>query len=125
MTAFKAIRLSAATSALWLSLACNAQDGAQAPAMDCRPEPASRPTVEPGSTFWRVHPSAEVRVKVRFHVAPSGVVTDVRPMPDNYHADYASETVKAVRKWTFKPFTCAAGGVWLQTHLVFVPPDRV
>ena len=106
---------------LLTSLSCKAQDGTQPPAT-CQPEPVSRQAINPGSKFWRVHPSSEVRVDLRFRVAPDGSVFDVELLQGDYHVDYASETKKAVRKWAYKPFTCAPDGVWLRTHVLFIPP---
>jgi hypothetical protein len=115
------IKFVAAFLLLLISLSCKAQDGAQPPAI-CQPEPVSRPAINPSSKFWRVHPNSEVRVDVRFRVAPDGSVVDVELLQGDYHVDYASETKKAVRKWVYRPFSCAPDGVWLRTYVLFIPP---
>lgn len=79
--------------------------------------------VEPSAAFWRAHPQADIDVVIRLQVAPDGLVTDVRVLPGEYGGDYVTEVTKAVRKWRFKPFSCAPSGVWLQTRLRFVGPD--
>ena len=110
---------------LMICLACSAQENTQAPPIHCRPDPIARPAIDPGLAFWRAHPEAGVVVAFQLHVAPDGSVSDVRLLPGDYGRDYAKETVKAVRKWTFKPFTCAPDGVWLRTRVRFEGPDGI
>jgi hypothetical protein len=86
----------------------------------CRPEPASALTVDPGAGFWATHPAEAVTVPFRFHVARDGSVGEVRLLPGDYGADYGSETVRAVRGWSFRPFSCAPDGLWVETYARFV-----
>ena len=125
MAHLRVTRPLAASLGLLAALACNAGEKDQVKAIDCSPEPLSRPAIDPGIKFWRTHPDSEVQVAFRFLVAPSGSVSEVRLLRDDYPHDYADETVKAVRKWAFKPFTCAPDGLWLQTQVTFVPPGAL
>jgi hypothetical protein len=123
MISSKSIMLVAvALAVLLIPLSCNAQDDTQ---ITCQPEPVLRPAVRPSNNFWRTHPDGEFEVQFRFHVTPNGSVSDVQPLRDDYHRDYVNETVKAVRKWTFKSFACAPDGVWLRSYVVFISPGSV
>ena len=113
----------AATLLMLVCSACLAQEHAQRSPSQCMPEPLARPAVEPSTAFWRAHPQGGITIALQFHVAPDGSVSDARALPGEYDSAYASEAMKAVRRWSFKPFTCAPDGVWLQTRLRFEGPD--
>lgn len=103
--------------------ACFAQEHVPRSPGQCLPEPVARPAVEPSAAFWRAHPQAGITIALLFRVAPDGSVSDARALPGEYDSAYANEAMRAVRRWSFKPFTCAPDGVWLQTRLRFEGPD--
>lgn len=101
-------------------------DTTRATPAQCIAEPISTPAASPNHMFWWSHREGRTSVPFRLLVAEDGSVADVRLLPGDYHLDFARETLRAVRSWTFKPLSCRQEtGVWLQSAMTFLPPDDV
>ena len=101
-------------------------DTTQVTPVQCFAEPISTPAALPNYTFWWSRREGRTSVPFRILVAKDGSVADVRLLPGDYHSDFARETLRAVRSWTFKPLSCRQEiGVWLQSAMTFLPPDDV
>lgn len=96
-----------------------------APATQCRAEPISAPAASPHFQFWWRHRTGTTAVPFQLHIARDGSVADARILPGEYHHDFAVETLKAIRKWKYRPLECGPPeGIWVRSKMIFQAPEE-
>ncbi len=92
---------------------------------ECQAESISTPQARPHFQFWWKHRTGGASVQFQLHIASDGTVSDVRILPGDYHRDFAIETLKTVRTWSFKPLNCGPpDGIWIKSIMTFQAPEE-